>query len=105
MLGKMARFLQNSPQLSALAKCNAREELDSGNLNNELVNVPLTPLFWWGKWKSMSICFPMCCCSVHPLPGSSIMRIILGYENAIDIKGKKIKIWSSVVRQSCFSLS
>lgn len=83
-----------SPELSALAKCNAKEELESGNLNNELVNVPLTPLFCRGKWKPMCICFPMCCRSVCPLPPFSIIRTILGYETAIDIKKKCLELHS-----------
>lgn len=66
MLGKMTPSLKNAPQLGVLAKCNAREEPDSGNLNNELVNVPLTPLICCGKWKPMCIYFSMCCCSVCP---------------------------------------
>lgn len=63
----MTRCLKDAPQLGALAKCNAREELDSGNLNNELVNVPLTPLICCGKWKPMCICFSMCCCLCVPV--------------------------------------
>lgn len=40
---KITCSLKDAPQPGALAKCNAREELDSGNLNNEIANVPLTP--------------------------------------------------------------
>lgn len=103
MLREMTRPLQHTPQLSALVKCNAREELDSGNLNNELVNVPLTPLFCCGKWKPVGICFTMCCHSLCPLPQFSAIRTILGQENAIDIKKKYV--WISIVRQTCLSLS
>lgn len=81
---KITCSLKDAPQPGALAKCNAREELDSGNLNNEIANVPLTPLIWRGKWEPMCICFSMCCCSM--CPGSQLQDLFWGYENAIDIK-------------------
>lgn len=42
----------------------------------------------------MCICFPMCCRSVCPLPPFSIIRSILGYETAIDIKKKCLELHS-----------
>lgn len=83
----MTRSFKDASQLGALAKCNAREELDLGNLNNELANVPLTPLICCGKWEPMCICFSMCCCSV--CPSSQLQDPFWGYENAIDIKKNK----------------
>lgn len=87
MLGKMTPSLKNAPQLGALAKCNAREELDSGNLNNELVNVPLTPLnLLWQVETCVHLFLTVLLFCVSQF---SIIRSILGYENAIDIKKKK----------------
>lgn len=83
----MTHSLQVASQLGALAKCNAREQLDSGNLNNELVNMLLTPLICCGKWEPMCVCFSVCCCSV--CPSSQLQDLFLGYENAIDIKRNK----------------
>lgn len=83
----MTHSLKDAPQYGVLAKCNAREELDSGNLNNELVNVPLTPLICCGKWEPMCICLSVCCCSL--CPSSQLQDLFLGYENAIDIKKNK----------------
>lgn len=88
----MTHSLKDVSQHGALAKCNAREELDSGNLNNELVNVPLTPLICCGKWEPMCICLSMCCCSV--CPSSQLQDLFLGYENAIDIKKMSKALYS-----------
>lgn len=72
----MTRSLKDAPQLGALAKCNAREQLESGNLNNELVNVLLTLLICCGKGEPMCICFSVCCCSM--CPSSQLQGLFLG---------------------------
>lgn len=62
----MTHSLKDAPQYGALAKCNAREELDYGNLNNELVNVPLTPpnLLWQVEtYVHLFICVLLFCVS------------------------------------------